>query len=328
VSIPLIRVPQTAESIAHYFDRVATFQNDANLLGGSIQLSNYLDAQYYGEISLGTPAQKFNVVFDTGSSNLWVPGKDCWSPACWNHRKFYSSKSSSFVANKTSFEIRYGSGSLKGTTGQDTLTVGSLTIKNQEFAISTEEPGLAFVAGKFDGILGLAYDTISVNHATPPFFKMVDQKLVGKSLFGVYMGSTTTGGDITFGATNPNFYTGEITYFPVVSRGYWELALDSVLIGDEVITSGVQRAAIDTGTSLIALPVAIADSINVKVLLTNPDRRDQNDYRPVLNRLCQTCNRPQHHFHFRWKAIHSCTYRLYPQRRRPVHLWILWNRYP
>jgi saccharopepsin len=143
------------------------------------------------------------------------------------------------------------------------VTIGDIVIKKQDFAEATKEPGLAFAFGKFDGILGMGYNTISVNHIVPPFYSMLAQGLLDQPVFSFRLGnSEQDGGEAVFGGIDENAYTGKISYVPVRRKGYWEVELESVSFGDEVLELENTGAAIDTGTSLIVMPTDVAEILN------------------------------------------------------------------
>lgn len=222
-------------------------------------------AKDFSEISLGTPPQTFKVILDTGSSNLWVPSSKCGSIACYLHTKYDASSSSTHKKNGSSFEIQYGSGSMKGFVSQDTLKIGDITIKNQDFAEATEEPGLAFAFGKFDGILGLGYDRISVNKIVPPFYNMVDQKLIDDAVFAFYLSKDGDGSEVVFGGSDKDHYEGKIVNIPIRRKAYWEVDLDSISIGGETASWDDAGIILDTGTSLIALETDLAEMLNKQI---------------------------------------------------------------
>jgi saccharopepsin len=237
--------------------------------GHPVPVSNFLNAQYFCDIALGTPPQEFKVVLDTGSSNLWVPSTECGSIACYLHSKYDSSASSTFEKNGSSFEIQYGSGSLSGFVSQDLLRIGDLKIKKQDFAEATSEPGLAFAFGRFDGILGLGYDTISVNKIVPPFYNMIDQKLLDEPVFAFYLGDTSNGdgdeSEAIFGGINKDHYSGKLYKLPLRRKAYWEVEFDAIVFGDESAELDNTGVILDTGTSLIALPSTLAELLNKEI---------------------------------------------------------------
>ncbi|NWX93290.1 PEPA protein, partial [Nothoprocta ornata] len=231
-----------------YFPSLATVTSEP--------LTNYMDMEYYGTISIGTPGQDFTVLFDTGSSNLWVPSVYCSSEACTNHDRFNPADSSTFESTSDSVSIQYGTGSMTGFLGYDTVEVGSITVSNQIFGLSETEPGDFFYYTPFDGILGLAFPSISSSGATPVFDNMMSQDLVTQDLFSVYLSNNDQGGSfVMFGGIDYSYTTGGITWVPLSAETYWQITMDSVTMSGETLACASScQAIIDTGTSLLAGP--------------------------------------------------------------------------
>ena len=251
-----------------------------------VPIANYMDAQYYGPVEIGTPGQEFQVCFDTGSSNLWVPSSKCAFSQipCDAHAKYDSEKSRSYKANGEDFAIQYGSGSLSGFLSSDTVRLGdSIEIKDQKFAEATKEPGLTFLFAKFDGILGLGFKEIAVDGVSPVFDNAVAQKQVEKDQFSFWLNrdqdedGVVDGGELVFGGVDEKHFVGEHVWVDLTKKGYWQFNLDDVKVGDfsfidddgddnknegMVSSSSKHQAIADTGTSLLAGPSATIDRIN------------------------------------------------------------------
>jgi cathepsin D len=283
VHAEIIRVPLTkVESVNDIYRKNGIKYGSENVKplldeNGSpvpVPVHNFMDAQYYGPITVGTPPQKFNVIFDTGSSNLWVPSATCKN--CGLHPKYKSSSSSTYRANGTKFHIQYGSGPVDGFVSQDSVGWGGMTVRSQMFAEITDVSGLgmAFLIGKFDGILGMGFQSISVDNIPTVFQGLIAQRLIDQPIFSFYLSSTSgVDGELLLGGIDSAHYTGAMTWVPLVSETYWEVSLGGMSMGGKQVTSA-KFAVLDTGTSILAGPstevATIAKSVGATPFPLNP----------------------------------------------------------
>ncbi|VDK59052.1 unnamed protein product [Anisakis simplex] len=248
--------------------------------GFSITLSNYGDTQYAGPITIGTPPQKFQVLFDTGSSNLWVPCSDCsiFDSACQNHAQFSCFFSFTCMPSFKHFHIDYGNGSVGGHVVHDRVcfgdkpTPGYCTNPFQGFACATHEPGDTFTDAPFDGVLGMAWDSISVNSIAQPMHQIFRKESCKQKLFAFWLNmneDSEYGGELTLCGIDETRYKGDLTWVPLIAETYWQIRMDEARVGNQAI-SGSVAGVVDTGTSLIVGPTESVNKI-IKALGATQD---------------------------------------------------------
>jgi len=235
---------------------------------GEVDLYNFKDTQYYGQIAIGTPKQSFLALFDTGSSNLWVPSATCRN--CGGHNKYNSSDSSTYKANGTEFKIKYGTGSLKGFLSSDVVFVGDLT-DDVTFGEATDEPGITFKEAKFDGIFGLAFQSISVDDVTPPFIQFGNDKKLTQNVFSFYLQSDEQkDGELLLGGIDSKHYSGSLWYTPIIHETYYMISMSGGATINGRSVTNVSKAIVDSGTSTLVGPTsdvaAIAQLVNATLV--------------------------------------------------------------
>lgn len=240
-----------------------------------IPLSNYYDSQFYGTIKIGTPGQYFDVVFDTTTSNMWIPSMKCKSLACMHHTK-YRNDSSTYIEDGGQFSIHYGTGVVKGFFSRDHVTIGGLTIMEQDFGEATKVFGALFQDASFDGIFGLGFENIASGDAIPPFYNLMTDGLLHKPMFSLWLNGTDDtdrSGELILGGVDRSRFTGNVAFTPVIRKGYWEIGIQRFKAGEEIFD--VKRhVAISSATTLIVIPEVDSSRIHrVLKMSTTSDGR-------------------------------------------------------
>lgn len=231
--------------------------------------------EYWGKIQVGSPAQEFTVIFDTGSGNLIIPGSNCKSEACTSHKRYDPSTSSSSLQvtkggksvkedteDKKEASVKFGTGRIHGMFYKDKLCLGSACM-NANFIATTQETEMPFVQCTFDGIMGLGFSDLSMG----PGFNMVDDLtgVMSQNKFSVYL-TDDGGSEINFGGYKRSQAASDMFWVPVNKESYWQIAIDDVTFNNVKtgLCSGCQ-VAVDTGTSLLAGPSSVVENLGTKL---------------------------------------------------------------
>lgn len=220
---------------------------------------NFQDVLFLGNVTIGTPAQgPFSLVFDTGSSNLWVPSVACNNAGgCSGKPAYNHSQSSTYVSNGESFSIQYGTGSCSGVLSEDSVSFAGIDVTKAVFGEATQMAAF-FGQSPVGGILGLAFEKIAADGVTPITDVAVKEGLIPQNMFQFYLDSTpgSTYAAAVFGGWEQKYQTGSPTWVNLRADTYFQIDIDSVYEGDKDMDLCVFGCIgiVDSGTSILVVP--------------------------------------------------------------------------
>jgi len=281
ITIPLHHHPRGADETHTMFEWVESTHNRAihpvvtpkkkihQRLIAETELSNSDLVEYFGKVAVGNPPQYFKVVFDTGSGILWVPSHLCRGEACRDHTRLDEDKDKTLRVDRGYVNIKYGTGRMRGRRATDVVQVAGVSVKAQDFLLSTNEEGLVFRNGRFDGVMGLGRQALAgilsrgeADRGVPFYINAVQANLLAEPKFSIYV-SARMGrpGAVVLGGVNPKLFKGPIFYHKGHSPAYWMVSLGTMKVGNEVVETRGARGIVDSGTSLLVGPPDIINRI-------------------------------------------------------------------
>ncbi|KIJ32489.1 hypothetical protein M422DRAFT_35793 [Sphaerobolus stellatus SS14] len=234
--------------------QVANAPDAPNSLGLDIDGS---DSGYIATIQIGTPPRDFNILMDSGSSDLWVGSEICSGQKggnCGQHTFLGLNSSSTFVNTTDAWNITYGTGFAAGFKVQDNIAIAGMSLNNHTFGIAQVESS-DFTGADFDGLMGLAQSGLSNQGVPTPVESLALQGLISEAIvsYKISRGADKLNdGEISFGGLDSSkFDSSTLTTLPNLSPiGFWEAAMDGASVDGKDAGFNNRTAILDTGTSL------------------------------------------------------------------------------
>lgn len=224
-----------------------------------------------GLVKIGSPAQPFQMYFDTGSTDMTVADSTCSAANCGDRARFALADSSSAVDTGLTRTSSFADGTTSsGYVYEDTVRSGNVQVTGQTFLSATSLSST--VAGlESDGIMGLGYTPLSSTGTTSFPFTLYAQGLADS--IQLRLSNTVGLSKIIFGkgvwSTN---YKGSISWYAVTAsagekaKSYWQVAKSSANVNGVRVTSGTGVPFIvDSGTTYIVAPPSGAKKFWAKV---------------------------------------------------------------
>ncbi|CAO3700120.1 unnamed protein product [Rhizopus stolonifer] len=264
-------------------------------------LTSFTDgAYYYAEVQIGTPPQKFDLVLDTGSADLFVNSLGCPKKYC-QFNVFNETASTTYVSSDNDALVnKYGVDPktvyVNGSFGYETVTMGGITVKNQKFAraYNLSSVALASIDPEFaqpEGIVGLGFPDLTNSPKgpySPLLFSMYQQGSIPSPIFSWYYApgfvTSRIQGELMLGGVDASKYTGDFQYTPVLdilgSKRYWQSYIQSFGVTGDGSSSNYSffhedgnnslRAIFDTGTPLTIFPASYVKSMYIDLTGSEP----------------------------------------------------------
>ena len=243
----------------------------------TVDLFNFNDLYYFGQVAIGSPSRSFSMLFDTGSPVTWVPSSKCKTDGCAPHTSY---ESTSGVVSQDKVDSHYGEGSISGVLAKDNATIGA-----DYNGVGGFKFDMTFVAATsldnyfsdvlFGGVFGLSQSALLPLVLSDPkkltktslmqaFEQGAIKKQIVSFLLTNHKNDGSYGSTVAIGGYNTSYTDKEISWMPLVANDYWKVKSGEFKAGDTLLSKS-SNVIFDTATTINLVPSKVYKAIHEKL---------------------------------------------------------------